>query len=400
MRTPIECISQPSEREAPKAWCSRHTPEQFDAVVGQSEVVQALSARIRTNKRSGHVVLYGPPGVGKLTVARIYRRALHCEWPTVSGAACLGCENCRDLNGSWAAQLIDFDPRDHGGVEVAHHLVRTVRHGFRSDKERVIIVRNVEAFEDAATDALLKVMEFDAAHTNFVVTTTNINKLRSPVRSRCQAYLLRPLSRTQAKERLIQLCEQENVVYDPVALEIIAAHAGNRAGDLLHRLCKVASGGTATVARVKEIFGLEWTNAILNYWRSLLARNEKESLSAFAGVGENTEDRIERLRASSICSGRLEVTGRRPPIWSWTPPWWTCRVISMVSFLRAWVNEHASVTQAWTRYGPRSLNSGPIVIRKMGSGCINIFYNFIDWLTLEHRTGDGRPIDKKIGPRS
>jgi len=161
----------------------------------------------------------------------------------------------------------------------------------------VIIVRNAEAFEDATTDALLKVLEFDAAHTIFVMTTTNIDTLRSPVRSRCQAYRLRPLSKADAKERLIRLCEQENVVYDPVALEIMAAHAGNRAGDLLLRLCKVASGGTVTVARVEEIFGLKWTDAMLNYWRSLLERNEKESLRAFADVGENAEDRIERLRA-------------------------------------------------------------------------------------------------------
>ena len=91
--------------------------------------MRALSTRIQTNERSGHVVLYGPAGVGKLTVARIYGRALHCESPTASGSACLGCENCRELSGSWAAQLIGFDARDHGGVKVARDLVEKIRHG-------------------------------------------------------------------------------------------------------------------------------------------------------------------------------------------------------------------------------------------------------------------------------
>lgn len=95
----------------------RHRPKRFEEVLGQDDLVSTLARRVITKDHSWHIVLNGPEGSGKLTVARLYAKALQCDEPTHTRSACHRCEPCR----LWGPSLnyIEVDAKICGNVECA-----------------------------------------------------------------------------------------------------------------------------------------------------------------------------------------------------------------------------------------------------------------------------------------
>ena len=53
-------------------------PTEFNQVIGQSHITQALSNAIKLNRLAHAFTFSGPRGVGKTTTARLVARALNC----------------------------------------------------------------------------------------------------------------------------------------------------------------------------------------------------------------------------------------------------------------------------------------------------------------------------------
>jgi hypothetical protein len=121
-QTPMmEDPSAPSMRL--KELLERHRPKGFDEVLGQKELVSTLAKRVTTKDHSRHIVLHGPEGSGKLTLARLYAQALQCVEPTPTGSPCQRCDPCLafdPIGGNF--DYIEIDAKTHGDIEHARYL--------------------------------------------------------------------------------------------------------------------------------------------------------------------------------------------------------------------------------------------------------------------------------------
>jgi DNA polymerase-3 subunit gamma/tau len=82
-------------------------PQGFDEVAGQAHVTTPLRNAIRTGRVPHALLLTGPRGVGKTTLARILARCLNCEkGPTEE--PCGSCASCREI-----AEGRSTDVQDH-----------------------------------------------------------------------------------------------------------------------------------------------------------------------------------------------------------------------------------------------------------------------------------------------
>jgi DNA polymerase III gamma/tau subunit len=259
-------------------------------------VVAALARRVRAGDVCHHIALEGPSGVGKRTLARLYAQALMCEAPLASGSPCLTCWSCESILADNALNFRPVDAREHGSEKVARQLVNITRYAPLGVERRSILIWNAEACKDAALDMLLNTLE-ERISTVFIFTTTNWSKLRPAIRSRCQVYPLRPLTAAAAIERLVRLCDREGVSYEAEALDVVAAQAHARAGTLLRRLCEVAAGGAVTLARVRETFGLTWTEPMSACWSALLAGDEDDAFGSLTAVSTQARESLRRMRA-------------------------------------------------------------------------------------------------------
>ena len=156
-------------------WQYSLRPKYFNGYIGQREAKDNLNIYIQATKQRGealdHVLLYGPPGLGKTTLAGIIANELGVNFRITSGPAI---EKAGDL----AAILTNLDEHDVLFIDEIHRLSRSV--------EEVLY----SAMEDYALDIIIgkgpsgRSVRIDLPKFTLVGATTRAGALAAPLRDR------------------------------------------------------------------------------------------------------------------------------------------------------------------------------------------------------------------------
>ena len=200
----------------------RLRPRTLDEYVGQQHLV-GQGAPLRRMIESGHVssfILWGPPGVGKTTLANIIARRLDVPFFTLSATAA-------------------------GVKEVRETLDRAAKSKFFSTQSPLLFIDEIHRFSKSQQDSLLNAVETGVV-TLIGATTENPSfEVIRPLLSRMQVYVLQPLGKDDLLALLHRALTEDEYLKDRnieiKEYEALLRYSGGDARKLLGLLDLVTS---------------------------------------------------------------------------------------------------------------------------------------------------------------
>jgi len=235
----------------------KYRPQTFHDLIGQENIVHALSKAIELDRIAHAYLLCGPRGTGKTSSARILAKSLNCkEGPTLT--PCGKCPACLDILNSVPVDVVEIDAASNRSVEDTQAILEKIQYVPVNGKYKIYIIDEVHMLSTTAFNALLKTLEEPPENVIFILATTEPHKVLDTIISRCQRFDYRRITTEDIVKRLEFISEKENINISKEALYTIAKNSQGGMRDSLSLLDQISVLGASKqidVNDVNEILG-------------------------------------------------------------------------------------------------------------------------------------------------
>ncbi len=311
------------ERLAPEQWDTLPDipePRENRSLFGHAETERQLALRYASGKLHHALMLAGPRGIGKATLA--FRLAGHMIANPDPALAPSTLAPPPEASASWRQIATGGHPailhlsrpydekrklfRTALTVEEVRRVSRFVGTTQHDGAWRVVIVDPADDLNTNAANALLKNLEEPPRRTLFILIAHAPGQLLATIRSRCQLVRLSPLS----DEDLTQAIAASGAPVDETGLPLLVGRAG---GSVREALLLALNGGIELAAAADRVLGAA-TFDVAEAAKIAEAVSGRESAIQFDLLNRYLLDRI----AGAARSAERNAAGRLAALWQST----------------------------------------------------------------------------------
>ncbi len=267
----------------------KYRPANFEEVVGQEHIVQAISNGISQDRIHQSYIFAGTRGVGKTTLARILAKCLNCKSSEIPiSEPCDKCTNCDEIKIGRHLDFLEIDAASKTGIDDMRDLLETVPHSPSQGRFKVYLIDEVHMLSTSSFNALLKTLEEPPPHVIFIFATTNPEKIPKTVQSRCLQLNLKTVGVSALSEHLKKIIELEKITYDMESLDLIADSAKGSVRDALTLLDQAIAHGNGEIeaSNVKKLLGTIDNSLLIALLNSVIDGNGEVSFEHLYKIEE------------------------------------------------------------------------------------------------------------------
>eukprot|EP00897_Mesotaenium_endlicherianum_P008102 jgi/Mesen1/731/ME000011S00068 len=283
------------------SFTKRYLPQSFDDIVGQGSSVRQMKGLVESRRVSSAITIFGPPGTGKLSAARLIAAGLSCEGGGQEHKPCGRCTQCRSILAGKSGSVKEWSRL--GAKEVEE-----MGKGGAGAAAKVHIIRNHERLKEKAQWALEDLIKDGCDDALFIFLGSKDLEGSLAELSR-RSFEFAKLAPDAIAQRLRQVAASEKLQVAQAALETIAAQAKGSMRRALVALEDLAFGASkekeVSQEQVNEHFGLASAPFGLVPLASLVELLHDTVCLPPGDASRRVVERVERLQERGYAAGEV-----------------------------------------------------------------------------------------------
>jgi DNA polymerase III delta prime subunit len=177
-----------NKRENHTIWVEKYRPTSLDNYIGNDLFKNKIKQCISEND-IGHLLLYGKPGSGKTSVAKIIVNSISCDYLYINAS-------------------------DENNVDTVRNKIKGFASSVGFKDLKIIILDESDHLSMSSLAALRNIMETFSKTTRFIFTCNYVERIIEPIQSRCQTYQIVPPSKKEVAVYLKNILDNEKIKFE------------------------------------------------------------------------------------------------------------------------------------------------------------------------------------------